>query len=366
MLTSRHPRTTAAAILAAVMLAGCKSEQPKTSSDSIAPAPAPAAAPVEAPAAGAAAVAAATPNPAPPPAPASKSGMKAAAAGAGAAAASNAAPPSAPAPAPASAAMAAPPPGAAPASAGLKPASLTVRARNDSVMAPSTVTAGLTTITLANAGPGISHIQLLKLEPGKTAGDLQMAMKQNQKMPRWAFFASGPDAAMPGTRTSATVDLPAGNYVIVSMKVFPEHAPYIETGMLRALTVTPTSAAQPTMPTPDLTITANEYSLALSGPVTAGTHTFQVHMAGQEAHEVVLFKLGMGKSFGDFKTWMEGFEGPGPAIVVGGVAGTEPGLDVQFTSTINSGTYVLGSFLVHGADKQLDARRGMLITFTVP
>ncbi|HTG54483.1 MAG TPA: hypothetical protein VL980_06510, partial [Gemmatimonadaceae bacterium] len=257
-------------------------------------------------------------------------------------------------------------PAAAPTSTGLKPASLTVRTSNDSVMAPSTATAGLTTITLANSGPGISHIQLLKLEPGKTAGDLQMAMKQNQKMPRWAFFASGPDAAMPGTRTSATVDLPAGNYVIVSMKVFPEHAPYIETGMLRALTVTPTSAAQPTMPTPDLTITANEYSLALSGPVTAGTHTFQVHMAGQEAHEVVLFKLGMGKSFGDFKTWMEGFEGPGPAIVVGGVAGTEPGLDVQFTSTINSGTYVLGSFLVHGADKQLDARRGMLITFTVP
>src|SRR5678809_578427 len=54
---------------------------------------------------------------------------------------------------------------------------VTVTATDFSFDAPAEIPAGLTTFRLVNRGPSLHHIQLIKLEEGKTVEDLLGAFK---------------------------------------------------------------------------------------------------------------------------------------------------------------------------------------------
>ncbi len=54
---------------------------------------------------------------------------------------------------------------------------VTVTAKDYAFDAPAEVPAGLTTFRLINAGPSLHHLQLIRLEEGKTGGDFVAALK---------------------------------------------------------------------------------------------------------------------------------------------------------------------------------------------
>jgi hypothetical protein len=360
MFESKHTRIYSAAVLAIASIAACKGDA-KPSFDTN---------PQNAPAAAPAVAAAADSTPAPMAKTDAKPDAKPAAKAATAVAVTKAVPaaPSAtPAMAPAMAPAAAPAaaPAMAPANTGPHANALAIHSNAHLLTAPATVPAGLTNVTLINNGPKLQHIQIVKLQDGKTEAELEQAMKENSKLPQWVLLASGPNASMPGASSTAMIDLAAGDYVIVGLKAFPDHAPYLETGTLLPLKVTANSAPQATMPAPDVTATVDEYTIKLSGPVMAGPRVFEVKLVGKFPHEAVLFKLSSTKTVKDFKTWAEDFSGPMPGMIVGGVGGTETGSTVEFPATLTPGTYVLASFQINGPDRKSDYRRGMMTSFVV-
>src|SRR5512142_1627211 len=95
-------------------------------------------------------------------------------------------------------------PNAAPASRGsFDPAThvAVVHAKDFAFEAPDSITAGWTTFHLVNDGPNLHHIQLVRLDSGKTAQDLADAMKNPGPPPHWAVFVGGPNAPDPSTQS---------------------------------------------------------------------------------------------------------------------------------------------------------------------
>jgi len=241
----------------------------------------------------------------------------------------------------------------------------TVHAKDFSFSAPDTVPAGLTNITLVNDGPSVHHVQLIKLDSGKTAADFGAAMKANKGWPMWAAFASGPNAAMPGGSSMATVDLAAGNYLMICLVDVPDRIPHFMKGMTKTLTVTPNSAPQATMPKADVQVNTAEYTFALSDTVRSGTRVFEVHLVGAQPHEVVLFKLAPGKTAKDFGAWGATYKGPPPGELMGGAAVAPPGATVQFTANVTPGNYLMVCFVPDAKDQKPHIEHGMITTFTV-
>ena len=74
---------------------------------------------------------------------------------------------------------------ATPPAADVDPNVLTITARDYAFDAPAEVPAGLTTIRLVNQGPSLHHVQLVKLDDGKTLKDFLEALK-GEAFPTWA------------------------------------------------------------------------------------------------------------------------------------------------------------------------------------
>src|SRR5690242_3792500 len=91
---------------------------------------------------------------------------------------------------------------------------VTVHAKEFAFDAPKTIAAGQTSFRLVNDGKMLHHLQIMKLENGKTFADLQAAMKNPGPPPTWLVSVGGPNAAVPGNTIEATLTLDAGNYVI--------------------------------------------------------------------------------------------------------------------------------------------------------
>jgi hypothetical protein len=60
----------------------------------------------------------------------------------------------------------------------------TVHAKDFAFEAPDSITGGWTTFHLVNDGPNLHHIQLVRLDSGKTIQDLEAAMKNPGPPPR--------------------------------------------------------------------------------------------------------------------------------------------------------------------------------------
>jgi len=253
---------------------------------------------------------------------------------------------------------------AAPA-APVAPHALVVKSKDFAFMAPDTVPAGVTTITLGNDGPGIHHLQLVKLDSGKTVADLMGAMKNPGPFPRWAQFASGPNAAMPGAATSATVDLTPGNYVMICLVDVPDRIPHFAKGMVRPLTVVASSGAAAAWPQSEFTITTTEYTFAIPDTIKAGMHDFTVKLAGAQPHEVVVFKFLPGKTMKDLQKWAADYKGPPPVTALGGVTTAMPGMQAQFVANLQPGNYVLVCFVPDIKDGKPHMEHGMVKGFVV-
>lgn len=257
----------------------------------------------------------------------------------------------------------------APATAAAAPNVINITASEYKFDAPAEVPAGMTTFTLTNNGKEIHHATLIKLDSGKTMGDLMAgmkAMKPGTPPPGWVIPAGGANAAAPGNSTSLTMNLAAGNYVLACFVPDAKGVPHIMHGMVKALMVTPNAAANTTPPASDVTLTLSNYKFDFSSPLTAGQHTIKIQTAPGQPHEFTLFQLAPGKTAADVVKFVEGgMAGTPPGMPIGGVAAMATGQDVFYTVDLKPGDYAAVCFLEDAKDGKPHYKHGMSQTIKV-
>jgi uncharacterized cupredoxin-like copper-binding protein len=268
-------------------------------------------------------------------------------------------------------------PGAAAASLGsFDPATHTavVHAKDFAFDAPDSITAGWTTFHLVNDGPNLHHVQIVRLDSGKTAADFGAAMEASAKShappPNWIVFYGGPNAPNPKGEANATLDMQPGNYVLICFVDIPDHVPHFTKGMVHPLKVTPTTGAAAAEPTADVTVTLTDYAFTAQGPLTAGKHTFKIVNKGPQPHEIEVLRLAPGKTMKDVTEFMDKMyagkaDGPPPLDALGGIASDMPGMTQYFTADLTPGNYVLLCFVPDAKDGKAHMEHGMVKEFKV-
>ena len=251
-------------------------------------------------------------------------------------------------------------------SATLKPYVVTVRASEFAFSAPKTVPAGSITFHMVNGGKQLHHVSIIKLLDGKTVADYVAAMKNPGPPPAWSVEVGGPNAAVPGGTSDATVTLEPGQYALVCFVPSPgEMAPHMMKGMISALTVTPNSAAS-AEPTADVNIRLSDYKFALSKPMAAGRHVIRVTNDAAQPHEVLFVKLPPGQTAAKVAQWVEdGQKGAPPAMPMGGVSPLAKGRSTTLSLDLTPGTYGMICFLPDAKDGKPHSMHGMTTQFEV-
>jgi hypothetical protein len=230
---------------------------------------------------------------------------------------------------------------------------------------PETVPAGLTTIRLANRGTRLHHVQLVRLEQGKTVEDLVRAMSGKEAMPSWATPEGGPNAAEPGDTVSAIQTLVPGSYAMLCLIPGTDGRPHFLDGMSRALQVTG-HASRSAEPAADATVTLADYAFRPGATLAPGHRTIRVENAGPQVHELVLVRLEPGRSVQDLLDWAGGgFRTAPPAHFIGGIVGLAPGGHALFTADLEAGDYAYLCFLPDAHDGQPHVAHGMMLQFHV-
>jgi hypothetical protein len=230
--------------------------------------------------------------------------------------------------------------------------------------APDVIPAGLTEFRFMNKGPSLHHMQILKLEGGKTIDDLRAALANPGPPPAWVKVVGGPNAPAPGLESNATLMLEPGNYALICF-VDIGGPPHFMKGMVKALRVTASTDASAPTPKVDATATLFDYGFKLSSPIQPGTRTIRVLNGGAQPHEIELVRLPPGVSASDFMKWLEKMEGPPPAMPLGGISGLDVGGSQYFTADFTPGNYALVCFLPDAKDGKPHFAHGMIQQITV-
>jgi hypothetical protein len=245
-----------------------------------------------------------------------------------------------------------------------KPPVVRVSGMDFSFDAPDVIPAGLTEFRFMNKGPSLHHMQILKLEGGKTIDDLRAALANPGPPPTWVKAVGGPNAPDPGGESNATLMLEPGNYALICF-VDIGGPPHFMKGMVRALRVAPSTEASAPAPSVDVTTTLFDYGFKLSSPIQAGTRTIRVLNGGAQPHEIELIQLAPGASAADFMKWIGKMEGPPPGKALGGISGLDVGGSQYFTANFAPGNYALICFLPDAKDGKPHFAHGMIQQITV-
>jgi hypothetical protein len=254
---------------------------------------------------------------------------------------------------------------AAAAAAAAAPNMVTFTAKEYSFDGPDTIPAGLTMFHLTDAGKEMHHLQVIKLDQGKTFTDLQAALKAGGPPPAWMIPYGGVNPPAPGATTTAMQVMEPGNYAVVCFVEGADHVPHLAKGMARPLTVTASPNANMTEPTADVTLTLNDYSFTLSKPLAAGKQLIKVENAAAQSHEVVLVQLAPGKTIEDVGKWVTDMKGPPPGKPIGGIPGFPKGKNAFFEATLEPGDYGMICFVPDAKDGKPHFTHGMMKQFKV-
>jgi uncharacterized cupredoxin-like copper-binding protein len=218
---------------------------------------------------------------------------------------------------------------------------------------PTSIPAGLTTIRLVNKGTTLHHLQLNRLQDGKTVRDMLRDFKPGSPLPVYMSGSGGPSAAWAGQTIETTMVLEPGTYGVLCWVPAADHQLHSQKGMFGQLTVTAAVGAPGGLPKADLTVTAFDFNYTIDQPITAGRRTIRFQNKGPQSHEFVLVKLAKGKTALDAQAWAErGQTGERPGTMLSGVAAIAPGQAVNVTNTFTPGEYAILCFVPSNNDKQ--------------
>jgi uncharacterized cupredoxin-like copper-binding protein len=245
------------------------------------------------------------------------------------------------------------------------PTVISVTASEFAFQAPDTIPAGNITFRLHNGGQQFHHMQIIRLDSGKTVADFAAAMRNPGPPPGWTHMVGGPNAVVPGDSSEAVVRLGAGDYVMLCLIPGPDGQPHVMKGMMKALHVGPATVASPS-PTADAVITLSDYDFQFSTPLTAGRRVIEVLNAGPQPHELVIAQLSQGKTAQQLFEWADGgMHGPPPGRPIGGSVGLDRGARDHVIVTLTPGEYALMCFFPDAKDGRSHGAHGMVKQFTV-
>jgi hypothetical protein len=230
---------------------------------------------------------------------------------------------------------------------------------------PDTIPAGLTMFHLMDAGKEMHHLQVIKLDQGKTFADLQAALKAGGPPPEWMVPYGGVNPPAPGASTSAMQVMEPGNYAVVCFVEGADHVPHMAKGMMKPLTVTASPNANMAEPAADVTLTLSDYTFTLSKPLAVGRQMIKVENTASQPHEVVLVQLAPGKTIEDVGKWIADMKGPPPGKPIGGIPGFPKGKNAFFEATLEPGDYGMICFVPDAKDGKPHFTHGMVKQFKV-
>jgi hypothetical protein len=215
---------------------------------------------------------------------------------------------------------------------------------------PERIPGGWSRLTLDNQGELPHDLILVKLGQGKSLDDL-MAAFEAEGPPDWAHFY-GNVTAEAGQSASYVVDLTPGNYAILSFGQAEDGPPDAAQGMIAALTVTEAQAEAVVagLPQADAEVKLVDFSFVVNGGIEAGRQTLQVTNPGQEAHELVIYRLKEGATLADFRAAldqeMKGEAAPEgePPVEEVGFTFMSPGVSTYITLDFEPGNHI---FICH-------------------
>ncbi len=251
--------------------------------------------------------------------------------------------------------------------------------------APDTVSAGWTTLRLANLGQELHYAHIVRLDSGRTVQELvdayAEAIRTSGPRPKWVTRFGGPGGTAPGDSSSVTQFLEPGSYVWICPVEDQAGNPHFGRGEFKTFIVSPAGPAvanREAAPDAGVVIRLLDFSFALGDTLRAGRHTVRVENAGVEPHDLVVMKLEPGKTVQDIMTWLnpERARRPGQAeeppppleslgSPAGGIAAIAPGMAVFFERDYAPGEYVLmcmatapdgRSHIEHGMIQQVSIR----------
>ena len=227
----------------------------------------------------------------------------------------------------------------------------------------SDVDAGLVTVNLSNAGAEPHQAIFVQLNDGVTVDQL-VAAPDEAAFAALGTFLGGPVGAFPGAPAeSATVSLEPGEYALACLIPGTDGVPHIAKGMAVPLTVGEGEAAA-LEPTGE-TITGSDFAFELPDGLS-GADGITFENAGEQLHEVAIFKLTTGSTVDDLLAFFSGpAAGPPPIERMTGTGATAPGTSVSFPGSLAPGEYVAMCFLGDPASGAPHFALGMQQSFTV-
>jgi hypothetical protein len=183
---------------------------------------------------------------------------------------------------------------------------------------PASVKGGLVTVQLTNNGRAPHGAQLARIEGGHTIAQALAALGgESHKTPSWLRAEGGVGGIAPGSTSSATMVLPAGNYAVVDVAGAqesqgggpPATAP---------LAVTPGAAAALSSTATTITAAApskDHYKWEISGPLKVGSNDVTFISKGNSAlHELTAVRIVGNESTAQIVKALES-NGPPPSYV---------------------------------------------------
>jgi len=252
-------------------------------------------------------------------------------------------------------------------------ATLGVTAKDYAFDLPASVPAGVTAITLTNAGQEEHQAQLVKINAGKTMTDLLGALQDPDPSAALQLItlSGGPNGVQPGAAGTSTVSLEPGAYAFLCFISSPDGTPHLAKGMVAPLEVTGT-AASTDLPAGDASLTVKDFSFDLSS-LSTGKHTVTVKNDGPQAHEATIVKLTGGMTVDTILGMLTASPAPGesppsgppPWTDAGGITGIAPGTTANMDVDLPPGDYAFICFVPDPATGKNHLELGMIGPLTI-
>jgi hypothetical protein len=224
------------------------------------------------------------------------------------------------------------------------------------VTAPESVQPGAVEIRFTNDGERDHTVQIIRVGDGHTAAEVKKAgdawAEGQGELPDWIVFVGGVGSTKPGGTGTATVELPAGEYLAYDVEGAGE-TPYAE--------FTVEGDDGEALPEVPAEVEAVDYDFNVTA-LEAGSKPVLFTNTGEEPHHLAAAPLKQGKTEADVEEYINTEEGPSPiveseafdtAIVSGGESAI---VDVRF----ESGEYALLCFIPDRKGGPPHAVKGMI------
>lgn len=236
---------------------------------------------------------------------------------------------------------------------------------------PASISAGPTTFELRNNGLQGHHLGIVRLDSGKTAGEAVAAlMKAGHGIrPAWLHAIGGPNAAMPGEKSNATLVLGPGSYLAFCEVPGPTVMRHYMKGMVKPFTVT-LPARLGKLPAADVVLNLVDFDFVLSHPLTRGRHVLAITNAGTQRHMMLIKRYPSaypaGTTAKELAGWAMNPQGKtAPGTSEGGVTEISPGTTVVMSRNFRPGRYLLICFSADEEDGKPHFMHGMQKEITI-